>query len=75
MKKRCTPEVQLYEWIGEMVNSRGELGFEFMEKPQSVHLSRRWYPHWQGYEWSHAPYVEYIPTPERETTTLEDFFS
>lgn len=75
VKKRCTPEVQLYEWIGEMVNSRGELGFEFMEKPQSVHLSRRWYPHWQGYEWSHAPYVEYIPTPERETTTLEDFFS
>jgi len=73
--KRCTDEVQIYEWIGEMINSKGELGFEYMEKPQSVHLSRRWYPHWQGYEWSHAPYIEYIPTAEREQLTLEDFFS
>lgn len=75
VKKRCTEDVMLYEWIGEIVNSKGELGFEFMEKPQSVHLSRRWYPHWQGYQWSHAPYIEYIPTAERETTTLEDFFT
>lgn len=76
IKKQCTGgKVSLYEWIGEMINSRGELDFDYMEKPQSVHLSRRWYPHWQGYEWSHAPYIEYIPTAERETTTLEDFFT
>jgi hypothetical protein len=23
-----------------------------MEKPQSVHLSREFYPHWQGWEWN-----------------------
>ena len=75
VKKRCSSNVQLYEWIGEMINSNGELDFEYMERPQSVHLSRRWYPHWQGYEWSHTPAITYIPIAEREMTTLEDFFS
>jgi len=66
--------VSLYEWIGAMINSSGELDFDYMERPQSVHLSRKWYPHWQGYEWSHAPVVDYTPIPEREINTLESFF-
>jgi len=68
--------VQLYEWVGEMINSQGELDFEYMEKPQSVHLSRRWYPHWQGYEYSHAPFIEYTPIPEskKKINSLDNFF-
>ena len=68
--------VSLYEWVGEMINNQGELDFEYMEKPQSVHLSRRWYPHWQGYEYSHAPFIDYTPIPEgkKKTNSLEDFF-
>lgn len=68
--------VELYEWVGEMINNKGELDFEYMEKPQSVHLSRRWYPHWQGYEYSHAPFIDYTPIPEgkKKTNSLEDFF-
>jgi hypothetical protein len=65
----------VYEWIGAMINSNGELDFDCMEKPQSVHLSRKWYPHWQGYEWSHAPYIDYTPIPERELNNLESFFA
>jgi len=77
IRKHETAEVSLYEWVGEMINNKGELDFEYMEKPQSVHLSRRWYPHWQGYEYSHAPYIEYTPIPEsaKRTNSLEDFFA
>lgn len=66
--------VEVYEWIGAMINSNGELDFDYMEKPQSVHLSRKWYPHWQGYEWSHAPHIDYVASAEREVVTIEDFF-
>jgi len=68
--------VSLYEWVGEMINNEGELDFEYMEKPQSVHLSRRWYPHWQGYEYSHAPIIDYTPIPEgkKQVNSLEAFF-
>lgn len=66
--------VNVYEWIGSMINTAGELDFDCMEKPQSVHLSRKWYPHWQGYEWSHAPFIDYTPTKEIESNSLEDFF-
>ena len=76
IRKNQGAGVELYEWVGEMINSQGELDFAYMEKPQSVHLSRRWYPHWQGYEYSHAPYIEYTPIPESENkpTSLEAFF-
>jgi len=78
MKKQCGKtgdRVSVYEWIGAMINSNGELDFDCMEKPQSVHLSRKWYPHWQGYEWSHAPFIDYSPIPERELNNLESFFA
>lgn len=76
IRKHQTAEVKLYEWVGEMINNQGELDFEYMEKPQSVHLSRRWYPHWQGYEYSHAPIIDYTPIPESEkkSNSLEAFF-
>ena len=51
-KKYVTDRVQLFEWIGGMFNDRGELDFKYMEKPQSVHISREYYPHWQGWEWN-----------------------
>ena len=62
----CDGRVQLYEWVGGMINSTGKLDFECMEKPKSVHLSRAWYPHWQGYQWSHSPVIDYKPIPEKE---------
>lgn len=70
VRARCDHRVTLYEWVGAMINSDGELDFNCMEKPKSVHLSRAWYPHWQGYEWSHAPVINYTPKPEKE---LESF--
>ena len=43
----------LYRWTDGFLNEAGELDFKYMEKPQSVHLSREYYPHWQGLEWNH----------------------
>ena len=40
--------LEVFLWTDKMLNSAGELDFEFMEKPQSVHLSRESYPHWTG---------------------------
>lgn len=42
----------LYRWTDSLMNEAGELDFKYMEKPQSVHLSRQYYPHWQGLEWN-----------------------
>lgn len=36
------------EWVSSLINESGELGFEYMEKPKSVHLSRQYYPYWSG---------------------------
>ena len=44
--------LEIFQWTGPLLNSQGELGFESMEKPQSVHLSRASYPHWQGKNWN-----------------------
>ena len=44
--------VDIFQWTGKLLNSKGELDFEAMEKPQSVHLSRASYPHWTGKEWN-----------------------
>ena len=42
--------VDIFQWTAKLLNSAGELNFEAMEKPQSVHLSRAYYPHWTGKE-------------------------
>lgn len=64
-KKQQTDDVKLFEWTKHMINQNGELDFSFMEKPKSVHLSREFYPHWQGKEYNNI----------QQTITLEDFFS
>jgi hypothetical protein len=43
---------QVYEWTEGLLNAAGELDFEKMEKPKSVHLSRASYPQWTGAEWN-----------------------
>jgi len=43
-------DVNLIKWTKKLLNSSKELGFEYMEKPQSVHLSREYYPYWTGDE-------------------------
>lgn len=66
MQKLCAfSGVNFIEWVQPLINSVGELDFEFMEKPKSVHLSRQSYPHWQGKKWSGLP---------EKITTIEDFF-
>lgn len=67
MLKLCsTSNVNFIEWVDYMINDSGELDFEFMEKPKSVHLSRAAYPHWQGRKWSEKRF---------NGNTLEDFFT
>jgi len=44
--------VDIFRWTDKLLNEKGELDFEAMEKPQSVHLSRASYPHWSGKEWN-----------------------
>lgn len=67
MKKLCSKShVKFIEWVDYLMNDKGELDFEHMEKPKSVHLSRNSYPHWQGRKWSGLP--------ENKPATIEDFF-
>jgi len=44
--------IPVFKWVDKLKNKKGELDFEYMEKPQSIHLSRAAYPHWQGKEWT-----------------------
>lgn len=57
---------RLYSWTEPLMNTKGELDFEVMEKPQSIHLSRASYPHWQGIEWTEEV---------KETNALDEFFA
>lgn len=67
MKKLCAKSrVNFIDWVEPLINNSGELDFECMEKPKSVHLSRNSYPHWQGRKWSGLY--------ENKPATLEDFF-
>ena len=68
MKKLCAQgSVNFIEWVDPLLNDKGELDFECMEKPKSVHLSRASYPHWQGRRWSGLS--------ENKPAPLEDFFA
>jgi len=68
MKKQCAQgSVNFIEWVDYLKNDKGELDFECMEKPKSVHLSRNSYPYWQGRKWSGLS--------ENKPATLEDFFT
>lgn len=46
--ERIACRAKLIRWTQGLANSLGELDFAAMEKPQSVHLSREFYPHWTG---------------------------
>ena len=72
MKNLCnTSNVNFIEWVDYLLNDKGELGFEFMEKPKSVHLSRESYPYWQGWNWNgHSE-----PIKKLNKTSLEAFFT
>lgn len=50
--KMETHNVKLFRWTNGLCNTKGELDFKYMEKPKSVHLSREYYPHWQGFEYN-----------------------
>lgn len=43
---------KVFKWVDKLKNKNGELDFDYMERPQSIHLSRASYPHWQGKEWT-----------------------
>ena len=51
-------EYGIKRWTADLYNEKGELDFKYMEKPQSIHLSREFYPYWNGLE----------------TNNLEEFF-
>ena len=51
LKIRCeNMGFKFIEWTDYLINTDNELDFKFMEKPQSVHLSREFYPYWNGME-------------------------
>lgn len=50
--ERLKSHTTVYMWTANLKNTIGELSFDVMEKPQSVHLSRASYPHWQGKNWT-----------------------
>lgn len=66
MSKVQGTSVKFFEWITpKFYNSIGELDFKAMESPKSVHLSREFYPHWQGLEYNKS---------FNKPSTLLDFF-
>lgn len=46
--KENSAGINVVDWTSHLMNDIGELDFRCMEKPQSVHLSREFYPYWQG---------------------------
>ena len=40
----------IIRWTKYLYNDEGKLDFKYMEKPQSIHLSREFYPYWNGIE-------------------------
>jgi hypothetical protein len=58
LEKKATRN-KIIRWVDPLMNRHGQLDFDKMEKPQSIHLSRAAYPHWTG---------------EETTVNLEEFF-
>jgi hypothetical protein len=57
--EKAAKRAKIIRWVDYLMNKKGQLDFDHMEKPQSIHLSRASYPHWTG---------------EEKGNTLEDFF-
>jgi hypothetical protein len=49
LEKKAT-RTKIIRWVDPLMNKQGQLDFDKMEKPQSIHLSRAAYPHWTGEE-------------------------
>jgi hypothetical protein len=64
--ERISTRAKLIRWTDYLANDLGELDFAKMEKPQSVHLSREFYPHWTG--------IDPASTPIIENNSLDSFF-
>ena len=56
----------LIKWTDYLINGKGELDFKYMEKPKSIHLSREFYPYWNGIN----SLIKHVPG-----NSLEDFLS
>lgn len=69
--ERIASRAKLIRWTDYLANSIGELDFAKMEKPQSVHLSREFYPHWTGID---ATAVQEPCKPAVENNSLDSFF-
>ena len=41
-------EYGIIRWTQHLYNDEGYLDFQYMEKPKSIHLSREFYPYWNG---------------------------
>jgi hypothetical protein len=41
-------KIRFIRWTDYLLNAKFELDFAYMEKPHSIHLSREFYPHWNG---------------------------
>ena len=62
----CQQEgIRFIRWTDYLLNSKGELDFKYMEKPHSIHLSREFYPYWNGIDNSDT---------EKNNNSLESFF-
>lgn len=48
LESKSSGRVKLIRWVDYLMNSNGMLDTKFMERPQSVHLSREHYPYWTG---------------------------
>ena len=64
--KRQSRGAELFRWNEKLKNNIGELDFKYMEKPKSIHLSREYYPHWQGLEYN---------APINQTSSIMDFLN
>ena len=67
--KNYVRRAKFIEWTGYLKNAQGQLDFKFMEKPHSIHLSREFYPFWQG-----DKVINKVVTPTPDTSSLASFF-
>ena len=80
VEKLCTGAdgMRFIRWTDYLLNAKGELDFKFMEKPHSIHLSREFYPHWQGGVDFPIPVKakgRHKSSPATSTQSLTEFFS
>ena len=77
--EKATRRAKFIRWTDYLLNAKNELDFKFMEKPHSIHLSREFYPHWNGIDTFSTPKkLSKVPHKlqllEVEHNSLETFF-